>query len=424
MKLGEKIAYPKDSKIRICFRTKKNKNVYIVDARSIGKGEKEKHTLKEAKECARHLYWKTTNEGSTFDMLETLLEQKMMAMEDVFEYIRSKPDGGSRTFKVISKEFQKRRLENTTIRGKTLASDTTALNRLEKAFGDRKIASITKEELREFFDNAKNTRNGKHLDSQTKKGIFIVFQKLENYAQTENDLVVKVSDSFSSIDRSEMFGRSLDHRGKRARNHTIISVEDAEMLLNGAYRYNCKDLLPALVLELFCGVRAKEITRVEWDAIDLKNKKVVLKFHSTKLGENRIADIPENAMKWLELIPKFKKVTRSNRIDATRDIWKEGKFIVKEKYESHYSKQISSLWKKIKEDNNLSHDLPRNFRKKSYGTYGSEKWGHDYIRRQMGHSTNSTALEEFYFYSHKIGDNDAERYFSIAPITEEALVTV
>ena len=398
--------------------------MFIVDARRVGKGEKQKITLKEAKEEARHLHYKATSEGSKYDVLEALLDKKVLEWEDVLKFVRSKPDGGSRTFKVISQEFQKRRENNTTIRGKTLASDTTALNRLEKTFGEHKIANITKEELRDFFDNAKNTRNGEDLDNQTKSGIFAIFQKLENYAQAENDLIIKVSDSFSSIDRSEMFGRSLDHRRKRAKNHSIISVEDAEMLLNGAYRYNCQDLLPALVLELFCGVRAKEITRVEWDAIDLKNKKVILKFHATKLGENRIADIPENAMKWLELIPKFKKVTKSNRIDATRNIWKDGKFIVSEKYESHYSKQIFALWKKIKEENNLSHDLPRNFRKKSYGTYGSEKWNTDYIRKQMGHSQNSSALEEFYFYSHESGQNDADKYFSIVPITKQALVTV
>lgn len=105
----------------------------------------------------------------------------------------------------------------------------------------------------------------------------------------------------------------------------IFTVKECEQLLN-ATREKVKDMLPYLVLALFCGIRPDEIRRLNWDDVDLKSGHVEIKGHKAKTRRRRLVTIPENAKAWLklkgELPPKsFTKKFKAMRESAKLTKW-------------------------------------------------------------------------------------------------------
>ena len=93
----------------------------------------------------------------------------------------------------------------------------------------------------------------------------------------------------------------------------ILTVSECARLLVRATRspkrgYFSKDdfspLLPYLVLGLFCGIRPEELQRLNWDEVDMEEQTVIVMGRSAKTRQRRVVDLSENAVKWLELVPK------------------------------------------------------------------------------------------------------------------------
>ena len=75
----------------------------------------------------------------------------------------------------------------------------------------------------------------------------------------------------------------------------ILAPKDAAALLA-----NCSpDILPGVTLALFCGLRAAEIERLDWRAIDLAQGIVTIGAAVAKTNSRRVCAIPENARAWL-----------------------------------------------------------------------------------------------------------------------------
>jgi integrase len=71
--------------------------------------------------------------------------------------------------------------------------------------------------------------------------------------------------------------------------------DEADALLRAA----SPEVLPALVVGLFAGVRTAELTRLRWRDIDLDQRHVEIKAGTAKTRSRRLAPLSENAIAWL-----------------------------------------------------------------------------------------------------------------------------
>lgn len=63
---------------------------------------------------------------------------------------------------------------------------------------------------------------------------------------------------------------------------------------------SCDDtILPAVVLSAFCPVRASEVARLDWQAIDLDEMILTIDASIAKTASRRVIAIPQNAVDWL-----------------------------------------------------------------------------------------------------------------------------
>ncbi len=61
-------------------------------------------------------------------------------------------------------------------------------------------------------------------------------------------------------------------------------------------------ILAAVVIGAFCGMRQAEIARLSWKKVDLQEKRITVDAEIAKTNGRRMVVIPDNAVKWLELV--------------------------------------------------------------------------------------------------------------------------
>lgn len=77
------------------------------------------------------------------------------------------------------------------------------------------------------------------------------------------------------------------------------SPEELKSLLALVYARH-PDYIPWLTLGVFCGVRSREIARMEWKDIHLEDKELMVPHMKTKTGEPRLVPLPDAAVAWLQ----------------------------------------------------------------------------------------------------------------------------
>ena len=75
----------------------------------------------------------------------------------------------------------------------------------------------------------------------------------------------------------------------------VLTAKQAEAILSACSR----EILPGVVLGLFCGLRQAEIERIEWSAISFEESTIVISALIAKTNSRRVTPIAENAMAFL-----------------------------------------------------------------------------------------------------------------------------
>ena len=75
----------------------------------------------------------------------------------------------------------------------------------------------------------------------------------------------------------------------------ILALDKVQLLLESA-----GDLLPHVVLGLFCGARPDETKAMEWQDVNWIQKRVTINSRNSTTHDRRTVPIPENALLWLE----------------------------------------------------------------------------------------------------------------------------
>jgi integrase len=163
-----------------------------------------------------------------------------------------------------------------------LADLKNRIARFEITFGEKPIASIDRNAIAAWL-------NELPLAPQSKINFRRVLGNLFSYAVRAGNITVNPVTATSPP----------KSRRKRA---VILTPEEVEKLLNASPAAT----LPALVLMTLCGIRNREMSRLDWSAVDWEDGTLEITAEEGKReGHARHVTIPANALEWLR--PHAKK---------------------------------------------------------------------------------------------------------------------
>lgn len=267
---------------------------------------------------------------------------------------------------------------------------------LEK-IGNINIAEIDR-------DVIKNAFTGLKLAQRTKQNYFNHLGTLLKYATNEKYLERNPIETITDTDKRMIIGR----KSRDISKVNILSVKDTQRLLETALANPYMGLLPCLVVQLFCGVRATESTRLTWYDIKYDCDSPYINI-SSKIAKGRYIrhseDIPENALKWLSLCEKSQPFGFS-------DLKRYDNQLILLKQKCGFGKWIK---RKGKEDKWVVREGMKNVLRHSFGSYHFELHK-DAIRtsRAMGHKYGNDDLL-FTHYRESIPRGEGDKYFNIVP---------
>ena len=171
----------------------------------------------------------------------------------------------------------------------------------------------------------------------------------------------------------------------------ILTLSEVRRLLSVALRPEHRELLPSVALSLFCGLRTEELTRLRWEAIDLKKRKITI---SPEIGKNRRSndwrspEIPKSAVEFLLL-----QGDRKGPVVPTR---------FRSRLTALHADAGFSAWAK-------THS---NAKRHSFGSYACKLRGIDWVVDQMG---NSVRMFLKHYRNADVTKRQAQEFFKISP---------
>jgi integrase len=96
----------------------------------------------------------------------------------------------------------------------------------------------------------------------------------------------------------------LDFERRKRQEVETLTADQVKKMLEHSLEHDL-ELLPFLVLGLFCGARPDgELQKIEWRDIDLTDKVVTIRPEVSKTNRRRFIDVSDNAILWLEAYRK------------------------------------------------------------------------------------------------------------------------
>ena len=174
------------------------------------------------------------------------------------------------------------------------------LGKFAIAFPNRTTTEITKEELREYLAGIKSPETRKSFH----RNIKLLYRFLVEFHGHSVDPVPKLS----------LAARAKDTKWRVA----ILSPEECATLLAAAP----PEVVPSLVIGMFCGLRDSEIERLDWQNIDMDEKRIAINEEvARKVGSKRTIPIPDCALQWLQPHEKSRgKIRPANYHQIMEDV--------------------------------------------------------------------------------------------------------
>lgn len=149
------------------------------------------------------------------------------------------------------------------------------LGKFEDKFGDRKVATIETREVEEWLF-----------------GLGLSPGSVNSYRRI---LVI----AFNEAIRHGFADRNPAEASIRAKEIEseveILEPNEAELLLRGAD----SEIVPAIAIGLFAGLRSAELKRLDWKDVRLDHAHITVRAENAKSAKNRIVPIGDNLRKWL-----------------------------------------------------------------------------------------------------------------------------
>lgn len=206
----------------------------------------------------------------------TITEAVDHYVEHVLKY-RTSPSVREIVEKLIADAIADRRRESTVIDLKS------RLRTFAKGFGDRRVAGITREELKDWLHNPT-------LSARSRINNAVKLSQLWNYA---------IANGWAE----QNIPASIPHPTAEDGEPEIFTVEQAAGLLEHAEEY---DLLGYIVLGLFAGLRTTELMRLDWSNVKLAERSIIIGAKVAKKHSRRVVKINDTLAAWLPTCAKTK----------------------------------------------------------------------------------------------------------------------
>lgn len=304
-----------------------------------------------------------------------------------------KPAGGQKKIRAVIDEIiesKRIRFERNDIREYSFNDFKLRASKFAVEFGDREIASIASTELKQWLLSL-------GLSSRSIKNYRMIVGEVFKYALQKQYITQNPLTAFSDEENRLINGSSNPEEPE------ILTLAETKKLIKLATENPDLELLPSVIIGLFCGVRNEELKRMEWSEVRLDEKSPYIAIPNTKAKKRRIRhiEIPQNAVEWLKplkqktglVIPQKHKRDHEIRFTA---LLRKGGWVTKDK-----SGKQTSTWKK----NAIRH---------SFGSYHYALHG-DAMKtaRLLGHKSNDDVL--FSHYRALATKTKAQKYFGIIP---------
>jgi integrase len=168
-------------------------------------------------------------------------------------------------------------------RERTIKDLASRLGAFVEDYGDRRIAEITREELKAWL-------NDPTLGARSRINYAVKLSQLWNYAIAEGWAENNIVASIPRPDAEDS-------------EPAVFTVEQAARLLEHAEKH---DLLAYVALGLFAGLRSAEIQRLDWSNVKLAERTIIVGSNVAKKRSRRVVEINDTLAAWLPLCAKSK----------------------------------------------------------------------------------------------------------------------
>jgi integrase len=349
-------------------------------------GERIRETFKtkaEAEDRAAEIRTQVTNEGTAaFNLpapvrveatkaLAKLKPHNASITEAVEHYVehvlkyRTAPTVAEIVKKLVAEAEGNKRRE------KTVKDLRLRLEYFAKSFGDRQLASITRQELSEWL-------NDPTLSARSRINYGVKVSQLYNFAIREQWAEYNVA---ASIPRPTAEDTEPD----------IFTVEQAARLLEHADAYG---LLSYVAIGLFAGLRSAELLRLDWSAVKLAERSIIIGANVAKKRSRRVVEINDTLAAFLS--PYAKRKGMIVELNDQRTLYK------------WLSKLATDAGMEKWPDNGLRH---------SCASYSLALTGDAVkVAYQLGNSADMVHQH----YKALVTAADAKRFFELRPAADEA----
>src|ERR1039458_5329385 len=240
-----------------------------------------------------------------------------------------------------------------------------------KTFGNRRLAEITRDELKDWLQDPT-------LGARSRINYAVKTSQLYNFAIVNGWCEFNVA---ASIPRPDAEDSEPD----------IFTVAQAARLLEHADQY---DLLAYVAIGLFVGLRSAELLRLDWSAVKLAERSIIIGAQVAKKRSRRVVEINDALAAWLPGCAKTKGPVVP--LDSNRTLYARLAKLAKAAGLDHWP------------DNGLRH---------SCASYNLALTG-DAVRvaYQLGNSADMIHRH----YKALVTKADAERFFALRPSTDAA----
>jgi integrase len=160
----------------------------------------------------------------------------------------------------------------------TMREREQKVTRLNKDFGRRTVASITRDDLTQWMDDY-------HLSGSTRDGYRRCYRAMFQYAVEERMIEFNPAAAIKAFRMDEKLP-------------TPFTDAQARSILNAAVKY-APLMVPTLAVQFFAGLRPGEAYGLSWAAVDFTEKLIRITPETSKVRRTRIIDMSDACLAWL-----------------------------------------------------------------------------------------------------------------------------
>jgi integrase len=193
-------------------------------------------------------------------------------------FIRNVPRPESaKSIEQLREEFLKSR-KAMNCRPRTIVQYESYLRVICAEFGKVDVTKILRQDIEDWLEESE-------WSPRTRKNYLVTLTTILNFAVGK---AYRADNPAASIDRPILDDRPVG----------ILTVDQAKGLLSVAKEFD-PEMLPALAIGLFAGVRRSEIFALDWSEIDQEHRTIEVKAIKAKTRQRRLVSVADNLVAWL-----------------------------------------------------------------------------------------------------------------------------